>query len=412
LESFRFAANDNLSGTIPTKLCDLTNLRSLVLNHNALSGEIPSCLGELSVLGELVLSSNLLEGSVPMELTSLAESLKYLYLDDNMFTDDPTGIVTELKLLLILFLNDNDFMATLESTFLSEVTNLTWVDLSNNQFEGSFPSHLFQKPKLNVLDLSKNQLTGDFTNAIEENTNLQLLAVYENKMTGSWSNLVNLIALLHLDLSDNRFTGSMDPIMKLQSLSYLFLSENPTLNEEPIPNLISSKNLTELSLRNTNRIGELPDSIGKNLTRLKLLDLGSNNLEGAIPASYGELSRLQFLLLNNNTNITGDLPTTFSNNMTQLLGIFLDGTNVNGTAAVELLCELPNFNNNITGVEVVIVDGQGNCTTCTGCQFCDPSTESGCSEPLLGNLDVTWTSRFVRQPYDFDLRNDTGDGRF
>ena len=53
--------DNQLSGTIPPTLGNLSNLTSLVLNRNQLSGTIPAALGNLSNLTSLVLSDLLLQ---------------------------------------------------------------------------------------------------------------------------------------------------------------------------------------------------------------------------------------------------------------------------------------------------------------------------------------------------------------
>ena len=93
----------------------------------------------------------------------------------------------------------------------------------------------------------------------------------------------------------------------LSTLRYLFLASN-ALNEGPIPSWIGGNltNLVDLSLRETGRTGEIPESFG-NLTNLTMLDLSHNNLMGQVPRQLGELSKLRFLLLDHN-QLTGSIP--------------------------------------------------------------------------------------------------------
>ncbi|MYI28063.1 MAG: hypothetical protein F4064_08210, partial [Acidimicrobiales bacterium] len=64
------SAND-LSGSIPPELGNLTGLETLSLSGNALSGSIPPSLGNLTNLTRLSLYSNELSGSIPPELGRL-----------------------------------------------------------------------------------------------------------------------------------------------------------------------------------------------------------------------------------------------------------------------------------------------------------------------------------------------------
>jgi hypothetical protein len=65
-------SNNQLSGTIPPELADLTNLTGLGLSGNQLSGTIPPELADLTNLRGLVLSGNQLSGEVPPELMTLS----------------------------------------------------------------------------------------------------------------------------------------------------------------------------------------------------------------------------------------------------------------------------------------------------------------------------------------------------
>ena len=73
---------NQLSGSVPSELGNLDNLRTLSLSDNQLSGSIPSELGNLANLGVLWLDVNQLSGSIPLELGNLA-NLYSLYLGDN-----------------------------------------------------------------------------------------------------------------------------------------------------------------------------------------------------------------------------------------------------------------------------------------------------------------------------------------
>ena len=75
-------ANQQLGGTIPPELGDLSQLQLLDLGRNRLSGSIPPELGDLAELTFLLLESNRLSGSLPSALGDLWK-LEVLYLDDN-----------------------------------------------------------------------------------------------------------------------------------------------------------------------------------------------------------------------------------------------------------------------------------------------------------------------------------------
>ena len=66
--------NNQLNGTIPAELGNLTNLASLRLDGNRLTGEIPAELGRLANLTLLYLSGNQLTGCVPESLRDVADN--------------------------------------------------------------------------------------------------------------------------------------------------------------------------------------------------------------------------------------------------------------------------------------------------------------------------------------------------
>ena len=76
--------NNHLSGTIPPELGSLTNLKYLYLDHNQLSGNIPPELGNLTTkLGHLWLDHNQLSGAVPLSVAELSFRVYECYLDNN-----------------------------------------------------------------------------------------------------------------------------------------------------------------------------------------------------------------------------------------------------------------------------------------------------------------------------------------
>ena len=85
-------SSNNLSGSMPGKLGDLSHLRLLNLKGNKLSGSIPAQLGKLSYLFLLELKNNELSGDIPSELGNLG-SLSTVSLSGNSLTGCvPSGL--------------------------------------------------------------------------------------------------------------------------------------------------------------------------------------------------------------------------------------------------------------------------------------------------------------------------------
>ena len=125
---------ENVQGTIPAELGNLSSLRELSLTYNRLEGAIPAELGNLSNLKYLDLTSNRLEGKIPAELGNLS-NLRLMDLSANRLEG---AIPTEL----------------------GNLSNLYYLDLARNRLEGKIPSELGNLSNLGSLRLGGNQLTG------------------------------------------------------------------------------------------------------------------------------------------------------------------------------------------------------------------------------------------------------------
>ncbi len=150
--------DSELSGSIPTELGNLPNLRVLDLAQNELTGPIPAELGSLYSIVELYLYDNQLTGSIPTELGNLS-NLGELALHDNQLTGEiPTGLGS-LTNLTHLLLNNNQLTGAI-STELGNLTNLKVLKLSHNELTGDIPAELAQLTNLTELELAGNELTG------------------------------------------------------------------------------------------------------------------------------------------------------------------------------------------------------------------------------------------------------------
>ncbi|MCY4510403.1 MAG: hypothetical protein OXG35_26120, partial [Acidobacteria bacterium] len=140
---------NNLTGSIPAELGDLTNLRRLELRLNDLTGQIPAELGRLANLYSLLLGGNTLTGHIPMWLGDLVD-LWYLDLGGNALS----GPIPEV---------------------LGDLTNLRWLLLGWNDLTGLIPDELGSLTNLTNLDLRRNNLTGTLPAELGSLVNLELL---------------------------------------------------------------------------------------------------------------------------------------------------------------------------------------------------------------------------------------------
>ncbi|KAI9336298.1 hypothetical protein BDR26DRAFT_864862 [Obelidium mucronatum] len=169
-------------------------------------------------------------------------------------------------------------------TQISNLVNLTQLDLTDSNLVGPIPADLMKLTRLRFLSLAVNKLSGEIPQEIG-----------------------NLVHLTHLYLETNEFTGSIpSSIGNLKNLLYLYLHSSNLTGEIPesIGNL---KQLERLTLRHNKLSGTLPLSLFTNCTRLTLLYLYGNQISGVIPKEIGLLTRLQQLKMGYN-RLGGYLP--------------------------------------------------------------------------------------------------------
>ncbi len=197
--------NNNLSGTLPDLLADLSALTSLDLSGNTgLTGTIPATLGSLAALTSLDLSDGGWSGAIPVELGSLT-SLTTLDLGGNALTGEVPAELGSLTALTSLDLGGNALTGAAPAA-LGLLTSLTSLDLSGNRFT-DVHDDLSALTALTTLDLSDNSLDGgefgDIATAISSMTALTTLDLSGNaNLSGSIpAALLTLGALESLDLS-------------------------------------------------------------------------------------------------------------------------------------------------------------------------------------------------------------------
>ena len=245
--------NNNLVGTLPDELGDLTALTTLYLWGNKLSGPIPDLSG-LTGLTTLDLGQNELTGPVPTWLGTLTNMVA-LYMWGNEFT----GTIPDLSGLSSLFelsLARNNLTGPVPA-WLNGLTKLQGLWLNNNELTGPIPD-LSALQGLYQLELSANQLGGEIPASLRTLSELQILALGGNNLTGQIPNLAGLQKLFYLELTRNQLNGTIPAsLAEITGLQHLYLEENQ---------------LT----------GEIPAEFGE-LTKLKGTRFANNALTGCVP---------------------------------------------------------------------------------------------------------------------------------
>jgi gliding motility-associated-like protein len=308
--------DNSFTGNIPTVWS--ASLVDLRLSMNQLTGTIPPSLGNLTQLVYLILSNNFLKGTIPMELGRLSK-LSHLDLSYNQLTGTISDSLSQDTLLTTLLLHVNGLTGGIPTT-LSRLSKMTYLNLSHNKLTGSIPNSFGQigvrdtsLSKLGSLHLYANTLTGGIPPNLGNLANLVYLNVGDNPSLGGTipNNLSKLSKLEYLGLYNNKLTDSIPSSLgKLTNLQTLSLSSNQLTKRIP-DSLGYLVKLQHLHLNNNELIGKIPNRLGK-LDTLQILYLNNNQLTDSIPDSLGYLRNLQRLYFSNN-QIIGKIPIRFQN---------------------------------------------------------------------------------------------------
>ena len=90
------------------------------------------------------------------------------------------------------------------------LSELCYLDLRQNEFNGSIPSQLFQLRYLQYLDLSGNSFHGILSRGVSYLQNLRLFSEQYNLLTGNIPHEIgNMTKLVQLLLRNNNFLGEI-----------------------------------------------------------------------------------------------------------------------------------------------------------------------------------------------------------
>ncbi|KAM1484380.1 hypothetical protein TB2_035588 [Malus domestica] len=385
-----------LESQLPTSLGMLKSLQNLYLSGNSLWGSIPDSIGNLSSLKSLYLSSNKMNGSIPKSLGQLYE-LVHLDLAYNSWegtlteahfrnltrlqdfqvgiqvTNPPMSLIFDVasawdppfKLQSIAIINcrvgpgfwvwlqsqteliyvtlrgigaSEDLI--LEEWLLKMSSQLKYLDLSNNQLRGNFPSHL-KFPNLESIDLSHNQLEGPLL--LWWSTSVDSLRLERNLFSGPIpSNIGQMMPNLNiLSLFENNLNGTIPPsICNMQYLGYLSIRSNQFYGEMPHAWSVGSK-IWFLDVGHNNLSGNIPTSLGV-LSSMEVLKLNNNNFGGVIPDSLQNCSGLRSLDLGHN-KLFGNIPLWIGGSNVSLLYRLQLRSNVFTGHIPQRLCNLRNL---------------------------------------------------------------------
>lgn len=299
---------NNMSGTIPPEVGNLSKLQYLELGHNRIEGEIPPEIGNLTELWYLSLGLNRLTGEIPPEIGNLT-GLKQL----RLFSNDLSGLlpaeIGDLTQLQSIWASFNEFTGPIPPEF-GKLGSLTDVWLHWNRIDGPLPAELGDAANLRDLRLELNEITGPLPPELGKLGKLERLDLSVNRLSGpippEFGDLSSL-RTLSIHSYENRLTGEIPPELgKLSNLVELMLPGNELSGQIP-PELGNLGALANMTLNGNRLTGALPAELG-DLDNLRILQVAGNGLSGPIPPQLGGLAELRELTVSNNTDMAGELP--------------------------------------------------------------------------------------------------------
>ncbi|PIM99234.1 Leucine-rich repeat protein [Handroanthus impetiginosus] len=290
---------------------------SLQLDNETISGGIENSeyLFNLSYLEKLNLAWNRFYGiQIPRGISNL-ENLTYLNLSYAGFTGQVPSEVLRLKKLVSLDFSGVFRLLKLENPNLKIlVRNLKelrelYLDSVNISAQGNDWCQAISSslPDLKILSLIDCNLSGPINSSLLELRSLSVLRLDVNDLASAVPDFfANFSRLTTLSLAYCSLLGSFpEKIFEMPSLQNLDLEGNMLLSGT-FPSFPLNGSLRTIVLRKTNFSGSLPDSIS-NLTFLSRLKLSSCSFFGRIPPTIGNLTELTHLYISDN-NFIGSIP--------------------------------------------------------------------------------------------------------
>nr|GMD35712.1 receptor-like protein 12 [Ipomoea batatas] len=289
---------NNFVGNVPPQLGNISTLKYLDINNNN-DGELKvvgtlewvSHLDCLEYLGldfvDLSSASNWLES---ISKLSLLRTLHLSY----FYCPDPSSLLhlNSSRFLQHLFLKEGNLTSPILNLWLNQSSDMIQLSLTRTELYGVVPNVLNKMHSLEYLDLSFNYLEGKKTEDLQflsHLTNLKTLDLSENSFSFNFSELIigSEKMIEELKLWRNKIVGSLNDIKKYCSIRTLHLSENELSGS--LPDMSTMLSMKLLFISNSRLVGNLMGNVS------------SNFLEETIDETqFSNFSKLRFLSLSGN----------------------------------------------------------------------------------------------------------------
>nr|GEY77597.1 hypothetical protein [Tanacetum cinerariifolium] len=273
----------NLGPLFPKFIQAQKNLTVLTIAYNSIADTIPVEFWSMwpSRLTYLDVSSNKVRGSIP----DLSSNFAHHSLIDAIFENIGKSNLSYID----LSNNSLDGVPFTSKPYMSNLSNVDYIDLSTCKLGPVFPKWIQTLKNLTQLNIAKTRISDtiplEFWNSWP--SRLTYLNLSSNNITGEVKDLLSNFDLhSSIDLSSNNFSG---PILNVSTtLETLDLSGNKFSGGITFLCQIVGGFLTFLDLSDNSFRGYIPDCLW-HFKRLKVLNFGHNSLFGRLPASIESL---------------------------------------------------------------------------------------------------------------------------
>ncbi|KAG5609117.1 hypothetical protein H5410_020398 [Solanum commersonii] len=332
---FLSISNNQISGCIPSNICQLTELKWLSLSFNNITGDIPKNIDCLSKILAL---------SKPMAYTETLGTLGYIapeYGSEGIVSASGDAYSYGIMLMEVL----TKRRPTDEDICNENLDLRKWITQSvSGSMMDIVDANLFSEEeqitsKSEMCIASMIELALDCTKKMPESR------VTMKEVVKRLNKIKNIFLVLHFGEERHCSEEVLEKSIKCElKLLVICIGNNGIVGQIP-PELGKLSNLRQLCFRNNyNLIGQIPEAIF-NISSLEVIDFSFNNLSGRIPTTTGlHLPNIKDLHLGilelNNNSLTGTIP----NNLGNLHELQILLLHTNQLANEPRQCELLFFN--------------------------------------------------------------------
>ncbi|XP_015163958.1 probable LRR receptor-like serine/threonine-protein kinase At1g34110 [Solanum tuberosum] len=137
--NFLSISYNQISGCIPSNICQLTELNFLSIYFNNITGDIPKNIGCLSNLEKFYIGENPIKGTIPTSLGNIS-TLQYLYCGNNRIVGQIPPELGKISNLRELSFVHNYNLIGQNSHTLKAIKCIVSINVSFNDLEGEIPS--------------------------------------------------------------------------------------------------------------------------------------------------------------------------------------------------------------------------------------------------------------------------------